>query len=171
MDELNLPKWVYGLYGTIAAFSAGTDYWTGKIYNYLTLPSILLGFLLVSFYFGISGLWASLLGVGLVLLLFYPLFFLKTVGAGDVKLLMALATILSLSRTLEMIYACVVVGGIGAACLLIKHKRVKIFFKELGRFFKTLFYPGLSVEWPRLSKEIKAPFGIAVFVGYLWAIL
>lgn len=162
------PIWIPWIFVGLAGIGALTDFFWGKIYNFLTFPLLLIGLICA----GVFGhFYNAILSVLLVALVFIPLFFFGVFGGGDVKLIMALASILNTRQTLHFIWACILVGGIGAAVLLIRQKRVRVFFKQVGKFFQSLLIPGLLIDWPRLSKKSKAPFGIAIFAGFLWTIL
>ena len=162
-----MPQWVGWVYGAITAVAAFTDYRSGKIYNWLTIPALVLGLVLAGA-FGWVALGAALQGLGLASLLFIPLFFLRILGGGDVKLMLAMGTVLGFQGTLELTLACFTVAGAGSLGLLFVHRRVILFFKELFKFLRSIFVPGLELQWPALNREVKAPFGIAIFIGFLY---
>lgn len=162
-----MPQWMGWAYAAVALVAAITDYRSGKIYNWLTLPALLFGFI-VSVVVGLPTLAAAAAGVGLAALFFIPLFLTGVLGGGDVKLLMAMGTVLGARGIFELSCASILIAALGAVVLLVTHKRVKPFFSELTMFFRTLLTPGLSVQWPRLSREIKAPFGLAIFWAFLY---
>lgn len=159
--------YAFGAVGAIAAF---TDYRTGKIYNWLTFPAILIGLGYAAFG-GADVLLQSVLGLGCALLLFLPLYGLNILGAGDVKLAMAMGTVLGPHQTISLIAASMLIAAAGAVALLVYHKRTKIFAQEFWKFIQSLMVRQLEVHWPRLSYEIKAPFGIALFLGFICVIL
>src|SRR5258708_4015056 len=88
-----MPQWMGWLYGSLAAVAAITDYRTGKIYNWLTLPALVFGLVVASFA-GLPTVASALQGVALASLIFLPMFFCGVLGGGDVKLLMAIGTVL-----------------------------------------------------------------------------
>jgi len=153
--------WIYVGVGLVAAI---TDFRTGKIYNWLTVPAFLLG-LALSFLYATA--WAGLGGAGVAFLVFFPLHFLKIFGAGDVKLAMAFGAVLGVRGTVELLILSILIAGLGAFFLLIYHRRVKIFFMECFGFFRSIFIPGLVLQWPKLSRDIKAPFGVALFLSFV----
>lgn len=161
------PQWVVYLVGAVGAVAALTDFKNGKIYNWLTLPALLAGIGVSIVCFGIDGLWSSLAGVGLAALLFVPLFSFGVLGGGDVKLMMALGSVFGAKGLLELVIFTFIVAGAGSLALLVRHQRVRAFGREVYGFMRSLVMPGLSVQWPKLRRDIKAPFGIAVFIGVL----
>jgi prepilin peptidase CpaA len=163
----SFPQWVGWLFGLVGAVAAITDLKNGKIYNWLTLPALVIGIALSVYCFGVMGLWSSLAGVGLAALLFIPLFAFGVLGGGDVKLMMAMGSIFGARGLLDLIVFTFLVAGAGSFALLIRHHRVQAFAKEVYGFLRSLILPGLEIQWPRLRHDIKAPFGIAVFIGVL----
>ncbi len=173
MGELNfnLHSQIWILVFTFAtAVAATTDYLRDKIYNWLTFPLFFLGLGLAFGFHGITGLAAALTSVGLVAIVFIPLYVLQIMGAGDVKLLMALATILTIKGVVALVSTSFMIAGVGAFVLLIYHHRVKIFFRECYKFFKSLVIPKMETVWPKLSKNIKAPFGIPIFLALFFLV-
>ena len=161
-----LPAWVGWMFAAVAAFCAITDFRSDKIYNKVTLPAAFLGLAFVlAFVPGQIG--NALLGVALGFGFFFVLFFFGIMGAGDAKLVMALATVLGVHGTWELILNSFFIGGMGAVAILIAKKRVRVFFSEIYYFFRSLFIKELEVHWPKLDKNTKAPFGVAIFIAYL----
>src|SRR5579871_918007 len=64
-----------------------------RVPNWLTLTGVLIGVGLNSFLYESAGLWASLEGLGLALLIYFPLFLLRGMGAGDAKLMAAVGAL------------------------------------------------------------------------------
>ncbi|MBI3556590.1 MAG: prepilin peptidase [Deltaproteobacteria bacterium] len=162
-----MPQWMGWLSGAVAAIAAVTDYRTGKIYNWLTLPALLAG-LVVAVANGVPTMVAALQGVGVAGLIFLPMFFTGILGGGDVKLLLALGTILGAQGIFLLSLVTILIAGAGAVALLFKHRRAGIFVNQLAMFFRSVFTPGLALQWPKLNRDIKAPFGIAIFFGLLY---
>jgi len=160
---MNTVYWVFGALTAVAAF---TDYKSGKIYNWLTFPAMLAGFGIAA-YFGNGMLIGALQGWGLAFAVFAPLFFLGIMGAGDAKLMMALGTVLGPQATLDVVLWSLAFAGVGGLILLFAHKRQGIFATEILHFLQSLFTPGLKLQWPKLSKDITAPFGLAIFAAFV----
>ncbi len=165
-----MPQWMGWLYGSITAVAAFTDYRTGKIYNWLTLPALLTG-LVVAMLMGVPTMISALQGVAVACVIFLPMFFGGILGGGDVKLLMALGTVLGAQGTFFLSCMALVIAGLGAVALLVKHRRAGIFVSQVGMFFRSIFTPGLALQWPKLNRDIKAPFGIAIFFGLLYVLV
>lgn len=102
-----------------------TDLRKGKIYNFWTLPAFLAG---ISFRFlqgGIRGMPELFLSVLLSFLLLYPVYRIGGIGAGDVKLFMAIAAWLSPVDVFHCIIAAFLIGGIFSLLQLIKERNLQ----------------------------------------------
>ena len=84
MEELK------GIVVGIAIFGGVIDFLTKRIPNWWTFPAIALGIATQGWFAGASGLGTAALGTAMGFGLFIPLFALGAMGAGDVKLLMAI---------------------------------------------------------------------------------
>lgn len=77
----------------VASIAVITDLRFGRVYNWLTFPAMLLGWLLNLYLFGLSGLGYSLAATFLGIMLYMPGGIFGLIGMGDVKLLGALGAI------------------------------------------------------------------------------
>jgi len=77
----------------VASIAVITDLRDGRVYNWLTFPAILLGWLLNLYLHGLSGLCYSVAATILGILLYMPGGIFGLIGMGDVKLLGALGAI------------------------------------------------------------------------------
>lgn len=166
---VGMPQWMGWLYGLLTAAAAVTDYRSGKIYNWLTLPALALG-VVVGLCSGIPTLVAGLQGIALAAVVFVPMFFFGILGGGDVKLLIALGSILGAQGVFILGCITILIAGAGAVVLLFVHRRAGVFVRECTQFLRTMVTPGLQLQWPRLSREIKAPFGIAIFFALVYVL-
>lgn len=160
-------QWFAGILGFIAVFVAAiTDYAWGKIFNWLTYTLLATGIAIAATR-GQSHLWMAFKALALVSAIFIPMYSLKIFGAGDVKLLMALSTLLGVDETIRVATASILVTGAGALVILILSKRLGPVLREIIKFVRSVVTPGLVVCWPHLSRKIKAPFGVALFCGMI----
>ncbi len=114
---------------------AVTDLWTFKVYNVLTVPLLVSGFVYHGVVAGAAGLQASLLGAFFgfgVLLIFYVM---GGMGAGDVKLMAACGAWLGLPWTFYLFIASSLAAGVYSIALLIVGRR----FEETRENFKILW--------------------------------
>jgi prepilin peptidase CpaA len=111
----------------IGAFAlAGVACWfdvrTRRIPNRLTFPAAALGIAAATAAHGGSGALASAAGLFVGLMLFFPLFALKGLGAGDVKLMGALGAWLGTTVVLGVAFYTTLAGGVLALALIVKHR-------------------------------------------------
>jgi prepilin peptidase CpaA len=120
------------LLGILTMVAAGFDIRYRRIPNWLVLAGIVAGFMwnLTS---GWSGLGHAAAGFGLGFALYFPLYLLRAVGAGDVKLLAAVGSIIGPGNCIWIFLLTAILGGVVAM--------VRIALR--GRTRQTLF----NVSW------------------------
>jgi prepilin peptidase CpaA len=153
---------------TLAAalsFAAGwTDWRSRRIPNWLTVPGLLAGVVLNVTVSGWPGAKTSLLGAGLGLGLLLPFVAIRSLGAGDWKLMGALGAILGPQRVIAVLIGTVLVNGIMAVILVIWKGRVRQTLRNLASLagsLLTLHMPGPEVSLDN-PESLKIPFGVAV---------
>jgi len=111
------------------------DVRTRRIPNWLTLSGVVLGVALNTFLFEINGLWFSLKGLGVAFGVYFVLYLLHAMGAGDVKLMAAVGAAAGPGNWLGILVLTSVAGAV-AGLLLVAFK---------GRFRKTLGNLGILI--------------------------
>ena len=102
-----------------------TDLFKDKIYNAWVIPGLLTG-ISSSLLQGTDRLIESLTAVGAAFLILLPVYFLRGIAAGDVKLFMSAASFLSMQDTLSCILISFLVAGvISFAILILKRNKQK----------------------------------------------
>jgi prepilin peptidase CpaA len=150
-----------------ALIAAAVDYQTTKIPNVITVPILFFGLAYGFYTNGMNGLVNGVLGILVAFALFFPLFILKVMGAGDGKMAMALGAYLGWSLTIKFILMALIAGGISSLLIVVLNGRYKKLFEELYLFLRSIFTPNLAIHWPKLDSASKGPFGIALFVGFV----
>jgi len=152
------------LFATIAGIS---DWWSRRIPNWLTVPGLLLGIAVNSAMRGWPGAKDSLLGAGLGLLLLLPFVLLRSLGAGDWKLVGALGGFLGPQRLIAVLFVTVLIAGIMALLLIVWKGRVRQTLRNIVRLLAAFF--SFHLPGPELSLEnpdaLKVPFGVAVAIA------
>lgn len=148
------------------------DVRTRRIPNWLTLSGVVLGVALNTFLFEINGLWFSLKGLGVAFGVYFLLYLLHAMGAGDVKLMAAVGAAAGPGNWLGILVLTSVAGAV-AGILLVAFK---------GRFRKTLGNLGILIsslgrgrapyrETPELDvssdKAMRLPHGALIALGTL----
>jgi Flp pilus assembly protein protease CpaA len=141
-----------------------TDLRTGLIPDRLTLPGLVAGVVLNTLLGGWSGLEGALLGAGLGLLLLLPFFLLRSLGAGGVKLAVALGAFVGPRVLVKLLIASVGVVVVMLLSLAIHKGRLQETLRCVGRFLAALvsFHkPGPEV-WHENQEPLQVSSGAAL---------
>lgn len=85
-----------------------------RIPNWLSLTGAVLAIALNTFLFEMAGLWYSLKGLGLAFAIYFVLYLLRGMGAGDVKLMAAVGAAVGPFNWLGILFLTAVIGGVAA---------------------------------------------------------
>ena len=155
---------IIGLTVALAIVAGVLDWRSRRIPNWLTVPGLFVGIIANTAVSGWSGAKASLLGAGLGLLLLLPFVLIRSLGAGDWKLIGALGAFLGPGNLLDVLLVTVLLAGLMALALVIWKGRLKQTMQNilhiLGSFF-SLHLPGPEVSLDS-QQSLKIPFGVAV---------
>jgi prepilin peptidase CpaA len=158
---------VWILPAVFAGIAGYTDYRWRRIPNWLTVPGLFLGIAVNSIVRGWPGLRDSLLGAGLGLVTLLPFVLLRSLGAGDWKLVGALGAFLGPQHLIAVLFATLLIAGVIALILVIWAKRFGQTFRNIGRMLAamaTLHLPGREVSLDN-PQALKVPFGVAVAIA------
>jgi prepilin peptidase CpaA len=155
----------------LASVAIATDLARGRIYNWLTLPGLLMGLAYAAAVGGWVGLGDSALGAGCALLLYGWLFWLNAMGGGDVKLLMAMGAWGGLAYSQEVAFLSLFLGGVLALFILLLKGRLPSFLRRMSRFLLTLLVRELEVEMPHVDRKLTMPYGIPIGIAGVWTAL
>jgi prepilin peptidase CpaA len=167
---MGLPKQVVWLLPALFAAIAGfTDWRSRRIPNWLTVGGLVVGLLLNSVAGGWPGAKNSLLGAGLGLVLLFPFVLMRSLGAGDWKLIGALGAFLGPSRLITVLFATVLLAGLMALILVIWKRRLGQTLRNIARMLAAVFSfhlpgPEVSLDNP---EALKIPFGVAAAIAVL----
>ena len=153
----------------LVAIAAVYDIRFRRIPNWLVLTGLLLGLGLNTFLLQWSGVRASLLGISLAFLIYFPLYLLRGMGAGDVKLMAAIGAIVGPANWFGIFIVSALLGGIAAVILLMARGRLANSLWNIGFLFQRL----LSFKAPYAREEldisspksVKLPHGVAIAAG------
>lgn len=167
---MGLPKQLVWLLTALFAAIAGfTDWRSRRIPNWLTICGLVLGILANSVTRGWLGARDSLLGAGLGLLLLLPFVLIRSLGAGDWKLVGALGAFLGPSRLMTVLFATLLVAGLMALILVIWKRRMGQTLRNIARMLAAVFSfhlpgPEVSLDNP---EALKVPFGVAAAIAVI----
>ena len=160
----------------LAAAGCWFDLRTRRIPNRLTFPAAAVGVVAASVAHGGPGAVSSVAGLLLGLALFFPLFLLKGLGAGDVKLMGALGAWLGTSMIFGVAFYTSLAGGALALVLIGRHGYARQAARNLWlllahwRVFGIRPLDSLTLE---TSAGPKLPYALPIAVGlalayWLW---
>jgi prepilin peptidase CpaA len=119
-----------------------TDLFKDKIFNAWVIPALSTG-VISSLIQGSDRLLESLSAVGTAFLILLPVYFLKGIAAGDVKLFMSAASFLSVSDTLSCILVSFFIAGIISVLVIIfKRNKQKTIHFAIPVLVSVLFVMG-----------------------------
>lgn len=158
----------------LAVAAAAIDVEQRRIPNSLTYPGIILGVLLRGLLLGWEGAASALAGcvlAGGIFLLFYVV---HAMGAGDVKLVAALGSLLGPPDAVVMLLATAICGGMLALVYALYRKRIRATFANVATALQFHAASGLRAH-PDLNLEnpvaLRMPYGLAIAAGTLYVFL
>ena len=120
-----LPNALKELLALIVVAAAILDLRWKRVPNWLTLPGLLLGIAVNTILFRGEGLRSSLEGLGLAFLIYFPLYVLRAMGGGDVKLMAAVGSIAGPGNWLRIFFFTLLFGAVAAIILMFARRRVR----------------------------------------------
>ena len=142
-----------------------------RIPNWLVLTGVLLGLGLNSFLWAWAGLRLSLLGLGLAFVIYFPLYLVRGMGAGDVKLMAALGSIVGPANWFGIFIVTGLLGGILAVGLLLSRGKLRTALTNVSFALHSL--ASLKAPYAREEldisspKSMKLPHGVVIACGTL----
>lgn len=148
--------------------TAVTDLAYKKIYNFITLPAIVLGLLGNSVFGGWGGLKLSLIGLLIGAGVFFLIFIFGGMGGGDVKLMAAIGALMGYPFIVRAVFYSILVGGLMAIIMMIWKGALWSSFKNIFRSLYTSLVPGLERVPLKPESSLPVPYGMAIVLGSLW---
>jgi prepilin peptidase CpaA len=168
------PHWIHLLVvSLIILIGAATDLRSRKIPNWLTLSAVPVGLLLAYVFDGLSGLGYAFGAMLLALLIYFPLYALRAMGAGDAKLMAAVATFLGPLMWLHLFFAASLLGGLVAVLFTAAKGEFRNTLSKSVQILRQLAYfrapfatdPTLDIRSP---KSISLPHGAVIAIAWLF---
>jgi prepilin peptidase CpaA len=164
------------LVAVVVLAAAATDIRSRRIPNWLTLSGVIAGIAANWTISGLPGLKTSLSGLALGFGVYFVLYCLRAMGAGDVKLMAAVGAIVGPASWIAVFFATAIAGGVLALVLMIRKKRVRetlgnsLFITGELLHFRAPFERGkhLDVKNPN---ALRMPHGVAIAVGTVTCLL
>jgi prepilin peptidase CpaA len=165
-----LPPVLQVLLVVVVVTAAVYDLKFRRIPNWLVLMGLVLGIGLNTFMFELGGLKQSALGMGLALLIYFPLYVLRAMGAGDAKLMAAVGSIVGPGNWILLFIVTSILGGVTALIVLLFAGRIRKTFWNVGWIMSEVMHfraPYKSSEEldVRSGKGLRMPHGAVVALG------
>jgi len=178
LGEVIAQHWTVWLVTVVLILAAVIDGFELKVPNWVTFPFIASGWIYSVAAFGWEGVYWSLAGTAVGLLLLLPLYAIGGMGAGDVKLLAGVGAWVYGTHTLYAFACTALVGALLAVAMVLMRKAWK---KHSDQFWMILNEITV-IRNPEQLAEIAAkrkpsmlllPYGIPIAIGtivyFLWA--
>jgi len=120
-----------------------------RIPNWITLAAFLAGLGLNGWLHGGPGLLLALMGGGLAMLIYFPLYLARGMGAGDVKLMAAVGALAGAGNWLGIFFLTVVSGAVIGLVLVTMQGRLRRTLANLGYLIRQVLFRHL----PYLRRE------------------
>lgn len=150
----------------LLTLSVITDIKWKKIPNALTFPVMIIGLTIHGFNSGVSGLIYSIEGLFLGMALLIVFYLLGMMGAGDVKLMGAVGSILGPEGVFKAFLFTAIAGGIYAVIMLAYHGQLTGFMKRFSLSAKLSLMNRVPALLPNENKDSPILcYGIAIAIG------
>ena len=168
---LSLPHVVLQIVlASIALLSAVSDFRTRTIPNWLTLGGLAAAVTAQLALGGWMGAKAAALGLGVAMLVYLPLFLLRFMGGGDVKMMAAIGAAAGPGNWLAIFLITSILGGPIALATILLRGRVGKTLRNIAGMFRALLHlrapheadPELDVAHPA---SVGLPHGAVIALG------
>jgi len=169
VELLGMLVWhpVTGVLIALMVVAAVIDWKTMRIPNWLTLSGVVYAFgvhalnpVSVS-----ASLLSALAGLAIGLVVVLPLYAVRVMGAGDVKLMAMAGAFLGGTAVFKAVLFVFVVGGIAAVVFVMTHRAVARLATNLQQIAFGLITPGVGVLRLGSASVGKLPYGMSIAAG------
>ena len=165
-----IPAPVLWSLAAVTLVAALTDMRSRRIPNWLCATGVLLGFVVNTYLTGWAGLASAGMGFGLALLIYVPLFAIRAMGGGDVKLMAAVGALAGPTDWFTIFILASALGGMFALGLMVVKSRLGFAFSNIWYILCNLARlrapyaerPDLDVANPG---AVTMPHGVAIAAG------
>lgn len=140
-----------------------------RIPNRLCLFVLILGVITQMYFFQLQGLTNALLGGGVAFILLFPIFLIKALGAGDVKLMIAIGTLVGPYLLAWSIAYAIVFGAITSVLLAFYKTGWKGIKATVVRYYHCLYLKQYFEPNNGEAASLRVPYAPALALGWLWA--
>jgi prepilin peptidase CpaA len=139
-----------------------TDFLFRKVYNWLTFPGMVLALILNSAAAGWPGLGYALSGLVVGGLVFFPAYWLRGMGAGDIKLMATVGAFMGWKFSLNAAVYTALAGGLAALVFLILKGEL---WDTLRRMVRFLSPAEGAADAPAAPPSYTLPYALVIALG------
>lgn len=163
--SVSVEIWAVVIAGLLIAI--GTDIARHRIPNGLTLTMAVTGLLLNAYLFSWSGVWLAVSGLLTGLLCFLPLHVFSGMGAGDVKLLAALGSLVGPSNVFLIAVMTIISGGVVALAYIAARGGIKAMIRRYQSMLMLLLarQPKYLPPEPGEAAGLYFPYTLSISLG------
>lgn len=153
----------------VLAVAAITDIKTGKIYNWLTYPAVLLGLGMAAWAEGWEGAGAAALGLLVGFLPMFIAFVIGGYGGGDAKLMAAVGALGLPDLALRTLVYGLLVGAAMACMVMVWRGEALATLRRVGAALGVILL-GRKPADPTTANSPRVRLGVAIWLGGCWAL-
>lgn len=171
LNLLQMLLWHPGTGALIALLlaAAWTDWRSFRIPNWLTVPGMVWGLAYNTVFAesAIGGLGHGLLGLVTCMALLLPLYALRVMGAGDVKLMAMVGAFLGALASVKALLITLIVGGLMALAWTMWRRAMPQLMDNTQTLITSMAVPGMPLWRPDETTPSvgRLPFGLAISLG------
>ncbi len=146
----------------ILIITAITDLCCCKIPNFCIAAGMTGGLIMTFASYSFGGLWQAIVQVIAVFCVFYPLYMIGGLGAGDVKLFMMISCWVRRDRLISCLLVIMLIAGMisAAKMILFRESRERLYY--LGRYIKKAALTGTFDEYMTCTADKKSIIRLSV---------
>jgi prepilin peptidase CpaA len=162
---------VWALALLVALWAGWLDWRFRRIPNWLTVSGFVLGLGMNAVLSGWSGVQDGLEGAGIAIAVLLIPVILRGIGAGDLKLMIALGACLGPWKFLNILLASIFIGGFMAIIEIVRKRRVKETLGNLVVLIRAFATFGMGARESIVTLDdpgsLRLPFGVAIALAVL----
>lgn len=169
-----LLNWRIGPLVLLLLMAAVWDYRTQRIPNWLVLPGMVFGLAVNMLIAPLPGaaFWWPLAGLAVGFIGFMPLYLIRAMGAGDVKLMAMVGAFVGPEQTFWILLYTMVAGGVLSLALVLMRGTARRLFRNIALLFQFAYSDVTRGVLPNFTVGIslsagKLPYAVAIAIGTL----
>jgi prepilin peptidase CpaA len=156
----------WGVALLVALWAGWLDWRFRRIPNWLTVSGFVMGLVSNGLLSGWTGILAGLEGAGIAIAVLIVPVILRGIGAGDLKLMIALGACLGPWKFLNLLLASIFIAGFMAIVEIVRKRRVKQTFGNLLVLIRAFATFGMGAKESIVTLDdpgtLRLPFGVAI---------